>query len=144
MRQFDRRLAYHFDWLVVLLTLAVAGIGLVTIYSATVASEHNGSFTTNPLVIRQAFYAGIGLVGMVTAVFFSILVFAGLRLRSFLLLAIVGGAAIPLLWGHLKPYQQQRVMTFLSPEMDPLGAGYHVIQSKIAIGSGMFWGKGYL
>jgi len=71
MRQFDRRLAYHFDWLVVLLTLAVAGIGLVTIYSATVASEHNGSFTTNPLVIRQAFYAGIGLVGMIAAVFFD-------------------------------------------------------------------------
>jgi len=39
-------------------------------------------------------------------------------------------------------YQQQRVWTFLSPEMDPLGAGYHVIQSKIAIGSGMFWARG--
>src|SRR6266403_632221 len=153
MRQFDRRLAYHFDWLVVLLTLAVAGIGLVTIYSATVASEHNGSFTTNPLVIRQAFYAGIGLVGMIAAVFFDYrrleryaYVVYVLALIMLVAVPVMGsvGAAIPLLWGHLKPYQQQRVMTFLSPEMDPLGAGYHVIQSKIAIGSGMFWGKGYL
>jgi rod shape determining protein RodA len=49
--------------------------------------------------------------------------------RSFVLLALIG-ATVPLLWHHLKPYQQQRVMTFLSPEMDPLGASCHVIQSR--------------
>ena len=70
MRQFDRRLAYHFDWLLVGLTLAITAGGIATIYSATVAREH-GSFITNPLVIRQAFYAGIGFVGMVVAVFFD-------------------------------------------------------------------------
>jgi rod shape determining protein RodA len=250
MRQFDRRLAYHFDWLLVGLTLVITAGGIATIYSATVAREHGG-FMTNPLVIRQAFYAGIGFIGMVVAVFFdyrrleryayllyvlalvllilvpivgsvgggarrwinlgvvsvqpsemikvalvvalaryfhrahatgdlrlrdtlvahamlaipavlilaqpdlgtvgivaivffSLLFLAGLRVRSFVLLGALGGAAVPLLWGHLKPYQQQRVLTFLSPEMDPLGAGYHVIQSKIAIGSGTFWGKGFL
>src|SRR5207237_9855062 len=45
---------------------------------------------------------------------------------------------------HLKVYQQKRSLTFLHPEMDPLGAGYHVLQSKIAVGSGMTWGKGFL
>ena len=49
---------------------------------------------------------------------------------------------IPLLWFFLKDYQKRRVMTLFNPEIDPLGAGYHAIQSKIAIGSGGFWGKG--
>lgn len=61
---------------------------------------------------------------------------------------VVGGAgalaALPIVWSFLHNYQQQRVLTFLSPERDPLGAGYHVIQSKIAIGSAGFWGKGFL
>ncbi len=52
--------------------------------------------------------------------------------------------ATPLIWFGLKEYQQRRVLSFLSPDMDPLGAGYHVNQSKIAIGSGQFWGKGFL
>jgi rod shape determining protein RodA len=52
--------------------------------------------------------------------------------------------AAPLIWFGLKEYQQKRVLSFLSPGMDPLGAGYHVNQSKIAIGSGQFWGKGFL
>jgi rod shape determining protein RodA len=52
--------------------------------------------------------------------------------------------ATPLIWFGLKKYQQRRVLSFLSPDMDPLGAGYHVNQSKIAIGSGQFWGKGFL
>ncbi len=86
----------------------------------------------------------LGTVGVIAIVAFSVLFCAGLRMRVFLMLGAIGAAAVPLLWGHLKPYQQQRVLTFLSPEMDPLGAGYHVIQSKIAIGSGMFWGKGFL
>ena len=51
--------------------------------------------------------------------------------------------AAPFLWFHLKEYQQKRILTFLNPEMDPLGAGYHINQSKIAIGSGLLWGKGY-
>ncbi len=250
MRQFDRRLAYHFDWLLLFLTFAIIVVGLATIYSATEARVQTG-FTSNPLVMRQAFYAGVGFLGMIGVVLidyrrleryayvlyagalllvlavplvgsvgggarrwinlgpvslqpsemikvalvialaryfhraqstgdvrfidavpafvlvaipavlilaqpdlgtvgiiavvaFSVLFCAGLRLRVFILLAALAAGAVPLLWGHLKPYQQQRVQTFLSPEMDPLGAGYHVIQSKIAIGSGQFWGKGFL
>jgi len=49
-----------------------------------------------------------------------------------------------LLLHHLKPYQKQRVSSFLNPDLDPLGAGYHMIQSKITVGSGMLWGKGFL
>jgi rod shape determining protein RodA len=86
----------------------------------------------------------LGTVGLIAIVCFSVLFFVGLRIRAFAILGALGGAAVPILWAYLKPYQQARVMTFLSPERDPLGAGYHVIQSKIAIGSGEFWGKGYL
>nr|MBL0710387.1 rod shape-determining protein RodA [Colwellia sp.] len=67
---------------------------------------------------------------------------------SWKLIAICAGlvsAFAPILWFFLmKDYQKQRVMTFLNPEQDPLGSGYHIIQSKIAIGSGGFEGKGYL
>jgi rod shape determining protein RodA len=250
MRQFDRRLAYHFDWLLLALMLTLLGAGLATIYSATEARVHTG-FLNNPLVVRQALYGAAGLIGMlavilvdyrrleryayvvyvgvvllvvavpfigtvgggarrwislgpvsiqpsemvkvavvialaryfhraqstgdvrfvdaipafvllavpgafvlaqpdlgtvgvISIVAFSVLFCAGLRIRVFLVLGAIAAAAVPLLWGHLKTYQQQRVLTFLSPEMDPLGAGYHVIQSKIAIGSGQFWGKGFL
>ena len=52
--------------------------------------------------------------------------------------------AMPLLWGLLKPYQRQRLVVFMNPEADPLGSGYHIIQSKVAIGSGGLAGKGYL
>jgi rod shape determining protein RodA len=61
-----------------------------------------------------------------------------------LALNMIVGAAAPLLWNSLHPYQRQRVMTLVHPEQDPLGAGYQAHQSKIAIGSGGFFGKGYL
>jgi rod shape determining protein RodA len=86
----------------------------------------------------------LGSAGMLVIVALSMLVLGGVRLRWF----AVGGApllvAAPLLWGHLKEYQQRRILTFIDPDKDPLGAGYHVIQSKIAVGSGMVWGKGFL
>jgi len=52
--------------------------------------------------------------------------------------------ALPSSWPFLRDYQRQRLLAFLDPERDPLGAGYHIIQSKIAVGSGQFWGKGFL
>jgi rod shape determining protein RodA len=57
---------------------------------------------------------------------------------------LVAGAVTPMVWNSLKPYQRQRVLTFMNPEEDRAGAGYQVIQSKIAIGSGGFLGRGYL
>jgi len=65
-------------------------------------------------------------------------------LISVFLLHIIVGLITPVLWGQLKPYQQQRILTFANPEADPQGAGYQIIQSKVAIGSGGIWGKGFL
>ncbi len=75
---------------------------------------------------------------------FTIIFFIRIRWRSFIILMITCVSATPFVWYTLKEYQQKRILTFLRPEMDPLGAGYHVIQSKIAVGSGLFWGKGFL
>lgn len=61
-----------------------------------------------------------------------------------LLLNLAIGFSGPKLWNSLHPYQQKRIMTFINPEADPHGAGYQVIQSKVAVGSGGFWGKGFL
>ncbi|RJS94643.1 rod shape-determining protein RodA [Salinisphaera sp. Q1T1-3] len=72
------------------------------------------------------------------------LFFAGLRWRIIVLLLILGAAALPVIWFNLHDYQQQRVLTFLNPARDPLGTGYHITQSKIAIGSGGLFGKGWL
>ncbi|AKM10087.1 rod shape-determining protein RodA [Croceicoccus naphthovorans] len=69
---------------------------------------------------------------------------AGLPMIWFIACGIAGVIAIPILFfAALHPYQQQRVMTFLDPESDPLGTGYHITQSKIAIGSGGIFGKGF-
>jgi len=68
----------------------------------------------------------------------------GLRLRSFSYLVAAGLALLPLAWQFLKVYQRNRILTFLDPDRDPLGAGYHVIQSQIAVGSGKLFGKGWL
>ncbi len=74
----------------------------------------------------------------------AMLFMAGVRLWKFAAVGVLGAGALPLLWANLHDYQRQRVFTFLNPESDPLGAGYHIIQSKIALGSGGFWGKGFL
>ncbi|HEY3156576.1 MAG TPA: rod shape-determining protein RodA, partial [Candidatus Eisenbacteria bacterium] len=71
------------------------------------------------------------------------------RIRLLPLLLVVGvnlivGIATPQIWNHLQPYQKQRITTFLDPGADAYGAGYQIIQSKIAIGSGQVFGKGYL
>lgn len=69
---------------------------------------------------------------------------AGIRVRYFVALAVAAVAALPVGWQFLHDYQRRRVLTFLDPERDPLGAGYHILQSKIALGSGGLFGKGYL
>lgn len=71
--------------------------------------------------------------------------FVKVEKKVFLTCLVFGLSSIPLAWQFmLKDYQKSRVLTFLNPDRDPLGAGYHIIQSKIAIGSGMLSGKGYL
>jgi rod shape determining protein RodA len=90
----------------------------------------------------------LGTAVVLGFIFMSMVLIAGVRVRSLVYLVLAGviglGAAGNVVWAHLKPYQQKRIATFLNPEADPLGAGYHIIQSKIAVGSGMVWGKGYM
>ena len=69
---------------------------------------------------------------------------AGLAWRYFILGGVAVLAAIPVIWDRLHDYQRNRVFTFLDPERDPLGAGYHILQSKIALGSGGLFGKGFM
>jgi len=93
------------------------------------------------LVLKQPDLGTAGILLMAAAaVFWS----AGIKLWKFAVVLVAGLAAIPIGWGFLRDYQKQRVMTFLDPEIDPLGAGYHILQSKIALGSGGLFGKGFL
>jgi rod shape determining protein RodA len=86
----------------------------------------------------------LGTAGVFLFILAGMMVVACVKGRVLALFAALGGAAVPGLWFFMKEYQRQRVLTFLDPERDPLGAGYHVIQSKIAVGSGGILGKGYL
>jgi len=83
---------------------------------------------------------GTSLVFM--AIFFGMIIAAGVEWKPFAILCGLGTAIMPLFWHVLKDYQKKRLLVFLDPNVDPTGAGYHIIQSKIAIGSGGIFGKG--
>lgn len=247
MLRIDRRLFAHIEWPLLVLALLVVGVGLTTILSAT----HHSERLLSPYVIRQATFAGAGLLLMLFAMSidyrslnryaygvyaavvvallavpiigvsgggakrwlsigpfglqpsefmkvalvialahqlhrwagerhlpfrrllmptvliaipaglilkqpdlgtaialamgaFTVLMVAGLPARLLIISALVVGPLMPYAWHHLKPYQQRRLTSFVDPQSDPLGSGYHVLQSQIAIGSGQFYGKGYL
>jgi rod shape determining protein RodA len=93
------------------------------------------------LIARQP---DLGTAALVAAAGVYILYFAGLGWRVMATLAVLGGASLFPLWGLLHDYQRRRVLTLLDPSQDPLGAGYHTIQSTIAVGSGGVFGKGWL
>ncbi len=86
----------------------------------------------------------LGTALLIAAAGFYVLFFAGLGWKTILGLALAGAAAMPVVWSLMHDYQRQRVLTLLDPTQDPLGAGYHTIQSTIAIGSGGLIGKGWL
>src|SRR5512139_1624242 len=92
------------------------------------------------LILRQP---DLGTALMIGASGFYLLFFAGLPWKAILGGAALGAASLPVVWGLMHDYQQQRVLTLLDPTSDPLGAGYHIIQSTIAIGSGGLFGKGW-
>lgn len=75
---------------------------------------------------------------------FFVLFFAGLSWRIIIVALILFLLSTPVIWHFLHTYQQHRILTLINPQSDPLGKGYHIIQGMIAIGSGGFWGKGYL
>ncbi|MEQ8503217.1 MAG: rod shape-determining protein RodA [Sneathiellaceae bacterium] len=92
------------------------------------------------LVLRQP---DLGTALMIVAAAGLLFFAAGVRLWKFALVIVAVVSVMPVAWEMLHGYQKQRVMTFLNPETDPLGSGYHILQSKIALGSGGVFGKGY-
>jgi rod shape determining protein RodA len=93
------------------------------------------------LVVKQP---DLGTSAMLLMVGVAMFFIAGVRMWKFAVLTVAGLGAIPVGWQFLHGYQRQRVLTFLNPESDPLGSGYHTIQSKIALGSGGLFGRGFL
>lgn len=242
----DRRMLLHFDWTIFVVAVALGGVGLVSVLSATWAGTRH---PMDPLVVRQLIWIGVGVALMTAAALFdyrvlnayaypfyaaalgllivvavagqstggsrrwinlgllklepselaklavvlvmvhylreepprggwrahqmfvpavlvavpvalvlkqpdlgtalilimitATLVFiSGLNWRTMAIALLGAMLAAPLAWHYLKPYQRERMVSFINPQSDPLGAGYHIIQSEIAIGSGGAWGKG--
>jgi rod shape determining protein RodA len=248
MAAIDRRIIYHFDWTLFSLALALCGVSILSVLSATWGGRHHG---LEPLVVRQLVWVGAGTVLMTAAALidyrvlgtyaYAIYVLAvamliavavighstggsrrwinlgifnlepselakiavvlvivrylreeppkggwsllhmiipamllavpaalvlkqpdlgtalililitgtlifvgGLNWRMLMVLLLGAVLVAPVGWHYLKPYQRERLVSFLNPQSDPLGSGYHIIQSEIAIGSGGGWGKGFL
>lgn len=93
------------------------------------------------LIARQP---DLGTAVLIASSGLVVVFLSGVRWRVILGFLAMVGAALPVLWYSLHEYQRQRVLTLLNPESDPLGSGYHIIQSKIAIGSGGLSGRGWL
>jgi len=93
------------------------------------------------IIMRQP---DLGTAIVLCSVAVIILYLAGVQLYVFGIGALSGVISMPILWHYLHDYQKRRILIFLDPEKDKLGAGYNIMQSKIAIGSGGFWGKGRL
>ena len=92
------------------------------------------------VIIQPDLGTGLMLIMTAGAIFFAV----GVQLWKFGVVFAAGIIMAPIAWHFLHDYQKDRVLTFLNPERDPLGAGYHIIQSKIALGSGGVFGKGFL
>ncbi|MBN2514464.1 MAG: rod shape-determining protein RodA [Deltaproteobacteria bacterium] len=86
----------------------------------------------------------LGTALFLAILFFSVILFVGVNRKTLVMFATSGIVLAPLCWFFLKDYQRERILTFLNPERDPLGSGYHIIQSIIAVGSGGIFGKGFL
>jgi rod shape determining protein RodA len=97
------------------------------------------------LILKQP---DLGTSIMLLFIFIAMVLTAGIRKKTILAVVIVGLISLPLggkiLWDGLKEYQKHRIIAFMNPQVDPQGIGYHITQSKVSIGSGGFWGKGYL
>jgi len=94
------------------------------------------------LLIRQQ--PDLGTAFLVATAGFSILFIAGIRWKLITSIGLLAAMSTPVIWYFANDYQKRRILTFLDPDQDPLGAGYHSIQSMIAIGSGGIYGKGWL
>jgi rod shape determining protein RodA len=93
------------------------------------------------LIARQP---DLGTAALVAAAGFYVIFFAGISWRILIGVAVLSAVSLYPLWTHMRDYQKKRILTLLDPTTDPLGAGYHIIQSTIAVGSGGLAGKGWL
>lgn len=93
------------------------------------------------LVLRQP---DLGTMIILAATGLTVIFVVGISYWKIAVSLLTLIASFPILWSRMYDYQKKRILTFLNPESDPLGSGYHVVQSKIAIGSGGLWGKGFL
>ena len=93
------------------------------------------------LVLRQP---DLGTAAMLLVGAGAVFFVSGVALRYFLVGGAIAAAGVPIAWQFLRDYQRERILTFLNPEADPLGAGYHILQSKIALGSGGLFGRGFM
>lgn len=97
-------------------------------------------FVPAALILKQP---NLGTAVITVAVGGAVFLAAGVRLWKFAIVTVAAAAAAPVAYSYLHDYQRARLITFLNPESDPLGAGYNIIQSRIALGSGGMWGKGF-
>ena len=86
----------------------------------------------------------LGTALLLVPIFFAILILGGANFKYIITMILIGLAGLPFFWHALREYQRHRLLVFVNPNIDPLGAGYTIIQSKIAIGSGGLFGKGWL
>ncbi|HXW83376.1 MAG TPA: rod shape-determining protein RodA, partial [Candidatus Binataceae bacterium] len=93
------------------------------------------------LVLKQPDLGTALILVLITA---TLVLVSGMNWRTMAVLGMLVVMVAPLSWHYLKPYQRQRLVSFINPQADPLGSGYHIIQSEIAIGAGGAWGKGFL
>jgi len=126
---------------------------IMIISLATILDKRMGKLNTFKDLLPVAAYVGLpfllvmkqpdlGTALVFMAIFFGMIFAAGVNLRLLMIIFGAGIACMPIFWHFLKDYQKMRIMVFMDPNVDPLGSGYHIIQSKIAIGSGMLFGKG--
>lgn len=126
---------------------------LMIICMARLLENRVGTFTTFKSLLPVVVYIGIpmllvfkqpdlGTSLVYMAIMIGMLFIAGVRMRLVQIMAGIAVIAAPFGWFLLHPYQKQRILVFLNPDIDPFGSGYHIIQSKIAIGSGLIMGKG--
>ncbi len=131
-----------------------AKLGLV-LFLARYFDDHRGSLHEPRTMLVPAALTGLcmllvlkqpdlGTALLLLFIALSLMLLVGLHWRYLAPFAIGGAAVAPLLWMVLKDYQRRRILVFLNPDLDPLGAGYHIAQSKIAVGSGGAFGKGWL
>ena len=126
---------------------------LMIICMAKMLEPRIGKLDTFKSLILPVLYVGVpialvflqpdlGTSLVYIAIFVGMLFISGIRTRLIKIIAGTGLLLMPLGWFVLKEYQKQRILVFLNPDIDPFGSGYHIIQSKIAIGSGLIFGKG--